>query len=93
LYKEYEEYTKLKNEYPNAYKTGASIRSIAVKLRMAKSTVYFYFNKFRTNPYYISTKFLSYKTMLCKMLEKENPNIMRKSLSIGCAGIDKKASQ
>jgi len=73
LYKEYEEYTKLKNEYPNAYKTGASIRGIAAKLRMAKSTGYFYFNKFRTNPYYISAKFLSYKNHVMQNARKGKP--------------------
>ena len=56
LYQEFLEYQRVKTERPHEYKTGYSIRDIARRAREAKSTVSYYFQKFRTNPYFIDGK-------------------------------------
>ena len=83
LFKEYELYNRIKSEDPGKYKTGASIRSIVSKVRFAKSTVHFYFNKFRTNPDYIHSKFLSCKNYVMQNARKGIPKYYPSSLEQG----------
>lgn len=73
LYKEYEESTRIKAANPNRYNNGASLRSISAKIRIAKSTIGFYFAKFRTNPDYINAKFFTYKNLILQNARKGIP--------------------
>jgi len=80
LYREYEQYIKIKNEQPKKYKNGASIRSIANKTRLAKSTVNFYFQKFKINPYCIIGKYFCYREQTLANARKGKPKFYKASL-------------
>lgn len=73
LYKEYKEYWQIKQAYPNKYNTEFSIRSIGIRNRVAKSTVHYYFKKFRTNSYFIVARFFSYRYLTLLNARKNQP--------------------
>lgn len=73
LYNDYVERERIRLQNPGRYKTGTSIRDIAERRKLAKSTVYFYFRKFKRNPYYIIGKYYQYRDKSFENIRKRKP--------------------
>ena len=73
LYNDYNQRETMRRNNSGRYKDGYSIRDIAKRRNIAKSTVYFYFKKFRTNPYYIIGKYYQYRNQRFESIRKNKP--------------------